>query len=247
MKFLIILLTVYSFGFGGIVEKIKLPKIKEYIVKDCYPHPWFTGAYAPPTEFTEIIKNGKNSIPELLIIVNDANDSVRLAGYWALRKITNKNFGSSSDIFFLDSNVNRRTIVVKSWVEWWNKNKEKKQIDWLIEDLSDTCTITAKNAAIELGNIKDKDVIAPLERALVDQRIQFYVTGSLAQHLDKQCIPFIIDLYLTNDSKMVRAKGIKWLKEMYGKDLGFDPEASIEKRNQSIAQWKKIFNGPKLK
>jgi|SRR5215469_1203245 len=71
--------------------------------------------------------------------------------------------------------------------------------------------------------------------------------AALARLGDGHAVPYLIDVLLTNDMESYRSEGLRFLKYITGETMGYDPEASVETRDESIKKWREWWEQNKDK
>ncbi len=94
-----------------------------------------------PKEYKDVIEMGKDAVSYLIKYLSNSKASIRVAAFFALSEITNKQFGTLDDfksnenmnltqgeienISFqklADSHLKRREIIINQYEYWWIKN-----------------------------------------------------------------------------------------------------------------------------
>lgn len=218
--------------------------VQRYIIEIAGPENNFTGrVFSPPDEYQNVVKEGKPLVPCLLELLEEKEAVFRLAALFALVEITNERFGSPKDFAVETSpNVTGREETIAQWKAWWQSNKNRSRVEWLIEDLDSSDRQKKNYAATQLGKLGDKSAIPPLRKLLEEDGHNFYATKSLAELGDSAAIPYLVELYLRHDMYEYRKEGIEMLRHLTGKTFGFDPNGSEEARLASIKNWEAWWN-----
>lgn len=191
-----------------------------------------------PSEYENVVNAGKIMVPSLIQMLLEKNESIQYAALLALTQITNKDYGCIG-VYYIDREeiIKNKEKIVEEWTNWWNENKNKSRVEWLLDDLHSDENHIKVNAIMELGNLREVSAKTTLRSLLEDDDFAFCAAYSLGQLGDYSSIPFLISMYLKSDSYGNRREGIDLLEELTSQTFGYDPNASKEKRQQSIRKW----------
>ena len=225
-----------------LMEGFKSQIVQEY-TSVIYPSGkyWGTKVLMPPDEFSRVVKAGKVMVPSLIQLLTIGNENNRVAALMALIDITNNEFGRYEDFYFNnDESLKKRKRAIEQWEFWWNNNKNKSRVEWLLDDLkSNKGDHRIQNAIVELGILKERSAIPALRELLNDENLNMYAAEALAMLNDGYAIPCLIKKYLTDDTLRLRKQGIELLENLTSLTFDYDPNASERKRNKGIQKWEK--------
>jgi hypothetical protein len=235
-------------GYEGLFHEFVGQQVQQYACTLCCKIIPLSVIYYPPEPYSEVVDVGKPLIPRLLILLDTGIVCQRLAAYYALCQISNQRYGTCQD-YSSEVKHTVRDSLINIWRMWWEKNKTKDRVTWLINDLTSKDSTTAKRAAIFLGDCHDRIAIPHLRKTLSNNLLSFYSIESLAKLGDIQIVPNIIKYYLNHDNVGYRERGIKLLNDLTGHRFDFVPNAAKSERDKAIEKWqqwwKKCYLGEK--
>lgn len=193
-----------------------------------------------PSEYENVVNAGKVMVPSLIQMLLENDESIQYAALSALTQITNKDYGCIR-VYYIDREeiIKHKEKIAEEWINWWNANKNKSRVEWLLDDLHSDKNYIKASAIVILGDLREISAKKALRGLLKDDDFAYYAAYSLGQLGDYSSIPFLIDMYLKSDSYGNRREGIDLLKELTSQTFGYDPSAIKEKREESILKWEK--------
>lgn len=96
----------------------------------------------------------------------------------------NSNLNSTRQVNYsskLDVRYENKMEAIVKWNSWWEKNKNKSRIRWLIDDLDDPNELVKKEAVMELGILKNKSVVNDLKKHSNDAELRPYIEQALKE------------------------------------------------------------------
>ena len=114
----------------------------------------------------------------------------------------------------------------------------------LISGLKDTSSHVRSASAKALGLLGDKAAIPHLRNSIYNPNlwVRNAAALALARLGDTEGIPILI-LHLSSEARdkkgTVREQAVDFLREISGKNFGYDPSVPPEKRKEAIARWEK--------
>ena len=80
--------------------------------------------------------------PSLIALLNDNREDVSGTAHRALIWLTKQDLGTKP----------------QAWLDWWNQNRHRNRVEWLMDGLVHPSGEIRENAAIELGELCDADI-----------------------------------------------------------------------------------------
>lgn len=147
------------------------------------------------------------------------------------------------------------TFLLDQWDRWWLQNRNRSAIDWSIDALKNSYPKYSRSVAIgNLEEIGDSAKAAdPLFKALDTVDFEYHgnlnsqIIPVLAQFKERRIIPFIIRYHLQDDFKYRRENGVKYLREVTGKTLGYSATSPYVQRKAAITRWWDYWDSEKEK
>jgi len=178
------------------------------------------------------------AVPALIEGLRNENDIVRYDCVVALGKIDDPR-GYKPLIAALKDE--------SSYVRWaaaeaLGRLKVKEAYPWLVSALRDTSSYGRSAAANALGQIGDPAAVPHLRTSLYDRNL--WVRNASARALvrlgENEGIPVLIrnlESEAQERDNLVREQAVEFLREVTGREFGFDPRASRSAREEAIRRW----------
>jgi hypothetical protein len=212
--------------------------------------------YVPrPNTLLRVLEIGRDAVPYLTELLRRSDEEIRIAALRALWEITSKHYGADDFAEFSCTEIvtGRWPDIIESWQRWWDANKDRPEFEWLSEQIKSGSPADKSNAVRRFGELGDNRAIPLLVEAISDPDIggnrfnHQILYGALARLGDGHAVPYLIDVLLTNDIKSFRFEGLRFLTDIIGETMGYDPEGSVEARSESIRKWREWWEQNKEK
>ena len=190
----------------------------------------------PPAGYDQVIDCGADIVPELVNMLEGDVPEVRAGAFDALVGITNEAFGDF-DTFLAPEHGDKRQEAVRQWREWWRWASGKPTSEWFMEDLVHGDRSAKIRAISKLERIGGPGEIDALRQALHDPDVAMQAAHSLALLGDISAMPFLIELYLDDESESIREEGIQLARRLSRQDFGFRADGSESDREIAIRKW----------
>jgi len=238
------------------IEAFAGPEMRNYIQTIRSASGTSVTYYVPrPEALIRVLEIGKDAVPYLTELLRRSDEGIRMAALQALWEITSKHYGFEDVTDFSCTAIvmGRWPHVIESWRRWWDAYKDRSEFEWLSEQIKNGSPSDKYSAVRRFGELGDKRAIPLLVEGISDPDIggnrfnHQVLYAALARLGDAHAVQYLIDVLLTNDIKSFRFDGLRFLKDITGETIGYDPEASVEARSESIKKWREWWEQNKDK